>query len=638
MKPRLLILCAFYALLSAAPASAEVLVRGKTIDSGTGVQRLGGFGVSRDGSGAVVYLKSVDGEDHVFSSRLTSGAWSAPQQLDGGLTGSSSAPAVTVGDGGLVLVAFVNAGRLITVNRPSAASPWSAPRVLFAGPVGSGPSLDLSIRNKAYLTFASNAGGNSDVRVASFRSGAWSLTPAPLDAEPTSDAGAGTGRPRISSAGSGLAIVVWGERGGVYARRVWDAQPSTSVARADLPSLGGDISQGADSPEVASPYDDSYAQVAYRQSFAPPGGGPATSRVILTRLRGGQFESPPILADGNPPAGSDGAAAPRLVGNGSGFGLLATTRQSSHQAYSQLLRRRDPVMRLDSGTSNAPAFPVVALSGNTQGLVAYQHDDGTPAPEIRGRRALLSGAGELSGGAYAPEQTLSDPVDGPAQADRGLEASADGRGDLLVAYAQGLDAARRISVSYYDAAPGGFTITSGERFQNSARPLLTWSQAADLLDPVSYEVALDEANAFTVRGLAARPPAPLSDGVHTLGVTAIDSLGQRTPTGQRLVKVDTRPPRVRVSVRGPRQAGRNLRFTVGATDPPAVFGTPTSGVAKVIIAFGDRTPRRVVHRSILRPYARTGTYRVLVTVLDRAGNVTRRSTVVRIAKPAASRR
>jgi len=292
-------------------------------------------------------------------------------------------------------------------------------------------------------------------------------------------------------------------------------------------------------------------------------------------------------------------------------------------------------MRLDTDASTTPAFPVAALAGSAQGLVAWQHEDGTSPAQILGRRATLVGNGELAGSSFAPEQTLSDPLGGPAQAGLGLEAASDRLGDLLVGFVQGrADAAdaRRISLSYYDVPPAGFAGTFTQSFQPRALPLLTWRPARDLLDAVRYEVSLDGAAPFSVGSPQTRPQTVLADGVHTLDVTAVDSQGQRTVAPRRLVKVDKGLPRARVGIRGLRRARRSLRFLVAAYDPPPRQGVPASGVARILVDFGDDSPRRAIRHDTLHAYAFAGNYRVIVTVVDRAGNVTRYRPTVRIPR------
>ncbi len=54
----------------------------------------------------------------------------------------------------------------------------------------------MSNFGKAYLAFTANAGaGSHDVRAAYYYNGAWSLESAPLDANPSDDAGDGRRSP-----------------------------------------------------------------------------------------------------------------------------------------------------------------------------------------------------------------------------------------------------------------------------------------------------------------------------------------------------------------------------------------------------------------------------------------------------------
>ena len=58
-----------------------------------------------------------------------------------------------------------------------------------------------------------------------------------------------------------------------------------------------------------------------------------------------------------------------------------------------------------------------------------------------------------------------------------------------------------------------------------------------------------------------------------------------------------------------------------------------SGIAKVTLSWGDRTPLvtlRVGNHRSFHTYLKPGSYRVTVTVLDKAGNKTRTVTVVKV--------
>jgi len=151
-----------------------------------------------------------------------------PAQVDAGFAGPSSQPVIAAGNGGTLLVAFVNSGGLYVVDRLNATSGYQGPQ-LIAGGAATSPSIQMSNFGKAYLAFA--AGGN--IRAAYYSGGQWQLISAPLNGIPNDDAGSGTGRRVVATAGDGIATVVWGEQGHVFARRVWYTSPSVVFAQDD---------------------------------------------------------------------------------------------------------------------------------------------------------------------------------------------------------------------------------------------------------------------------------------------------------------------------------------------------------------------------------------------------------------------
>ena len=92
----------------------------------------------------------------------------------------------------------------------NALSPFQAPVALY-GSGASNPSLSISSFGKAYLAFTAIGSGGHDIRADYFSQGQWAAVTAPLDANVSDDAGAGSGRPQVATAGDGTAIVVWGE-------------------------------------------------------------------------------------------------------------------------------------------------------------------------------------------------------------------------------------------------------------------------------------------------------------------------------------------------------------------------------------------------------------------------------------------
>jgi len=629
LKLRALITCAGLAcaaLVGAAPAGA-VLVPGASLDGpGAGIDRLGGVDLSRDGTAALVYTKQDGGALHVFASRVVGGDWQPPQRLDPGLSGDSSQPVVATGDGGRVLIAFVNAGQLYTVTRPAgpAAGGFPAAVPLSGARGASDPSITLSIHGKGYLAYtAATPASGHDVRAAFLTSGGWSLIDAPLDNDPARDAGVGAGRPRIAAAADGLAVVAWGESGSVYARRIWGTSPSVVSPQVSVDSFEGQPGGVADSPEVGAGYDSStWVTLAFRQTFAQSGG--PVSRVVSRRLRGSAFEGP-FAADGLPTPAPEGADRPRIAVGGAGDGLLTSERQTTNGTWALNVGHSASPMEIDSGGSTSAPYPVPAL-GPGRGLVAYQQS-GAGAADVRVRLFAADG--------FAPEATVTDPSLGPTVAAQGLEASADGAGDVVVAFVQGASGARRIVVGGLYVPPGSFSATFSSRFGRSSRPLLTWTPSAGALGGIRYSVAVDGALVATTGGTRARP-TPVADGAHTVQITATDRRGQTSSAAPRRLLIDTTAPVARLSVRGRALVGAALRVRLSAVDRPPRGRVATSGLGPVLVRFGDGTAQRIAPRALARGvqhrYRRAGRYRMLVSVPDVAGNVRHLALVVRVAQ------
>ena len=114
------------------------------------------------------------------------------------------------------MVAFVSGGGIFSVVRPAGAPGYAAIQQIAAA--GSDPSVAMSINGVAYLTWSSNG----DVLAARLeRNGTtFNVVPGALDINQAAAAGLGAGRPKVAVAADGIATVVWGESGHVYARRI----------------------------------------------------------------------------------------------------------------------------------------------------------------------------------------------------------------------------------------------------------------------------------------------------------------------------------------------------------------------------------------------------------------------------------
>ena len=595
---------------------------------------LSGLSTARDGTGGVVYLKQVLGVPHVFVSRLLGGVFQAPEQVDGALLGASSQPVIAAGNGGLLLIAFINAGHLYVVERASTSAASGSPIQLFNG--ATDPAIQMTAFGKAYLAFDAAGDGGHDVRSAYYYNGHWALEPAALDAVPADDAGTGTGRPRVAAAGDGVAIVVWGEAGHIYSRRVWDTSPSVVYEQADVPSLSGWSEVSADLPTVSVGGDSSYADVAFHELLSS--GALHQSRVLMRRLRGSRYESA-TQPDGLSTPASGGAEEPQVVIGEYGRGLVTSARDDSNQLFAMLLGNNGasgPVTRMDSLQNAAPPEAVPALAGLYSDLIAWQQDPGSAGmPEIRVRYSR-------DGSTFGSELVVSSPSLGPTVAASGLAAAGDISGDAVIAWVQGTGSSTRIVADQLYQPPGSFSALSSFRYVRSSRPVLAWSPAPDDWGPVRYVVTLDGSQLSQTGAASVRVPAPLPDGRHTWQVTAVNPAGLTTAARAATVWVDTVAPVARLALGGRRRTGSVLHIYVTYSDsPPPEPPGDASGIAEVVVNWGDGSVVHIRHGKY-HAYERPGRYKLTVVVKDRAGNATKLVRSVRISSrhpaPATPRR
>jgi hypothetical protein len=596
--------------------------------------RMGNVDLASDGSGAVVFTVVDGGAEHVFVSRLDNGAWLRPERLDGAFGAPSDQPVVSAGAGGRVAVAFVNAGNVIAVTKPSSTAGWSGPQAVWGSGGASAPSLDLSVNGKGYLAFAAPGGGGSDVRVAySKDAGPWALAGAALDANVNANAGAGAGRPKVGAAADGIGIVAWGEDGHVWARRVQGARPSVVAADATAGlAIEGVAPAAADLPAVGAPDDDSFTGIAFRALF--PVNGALRSRVVYRRLRGSRFEDG-AAADATPFGAGQGSVEPRISNGGVGQGIVLGTNDVSHVSYAMLMRADvlpGPVVQVDSiAASTAPTYAVPVTATPLKMMVAWQYTGADGATDLRGRF--------YNGREFEAEQVLSKPELGPIRADLGLSAAGDDQGDIVVAYVQLVPGqGPAIAVATVDQPPGRFSPKAPKTaWQRTDRPVLSWTSPREAWG-LSFAVTFDGAPAGTTGHLGFRLPSPVAQGEHTWQVTATDRRGQQFAARPYKVRVDSVAPVARVRVGGARRPGATLRLSVQASDdppPPAAGAQPakTSGVGELVLDWGDRSRRQRIRAGAQHVYERPGRYTVSVVVLDKAGNRAEVRQVLRIAAP-----
>jgi hypothetical protein len=619
MHRRLLALSAVIAGLLLLPSSAGAdvgqFIPAEAIDGP--ITALGDLDVARDGTGAIAYVKPDGGVDHVFVSRLDGGAWQPPERVDAGLGAPGSQPVVSAGDGGRLMVAFISGGSLFAMTKAASNQAYTPPQLVATSAIN--PSIDLSINDVAYLSFTVPAGGGGgDVVVArkDRKASAFGVIPAALDIDPTREAGIGTGRSKVAVAADGVALVVWGEAGRVWARRVFERRLSVAPQDATVDAFGPVPGGAADVPDVDVQDDSSFAWVVFREQFAD-----GHSRAVARKLVGSQFD-PGVMVDGlgGFPA-PDSIGPPRVDINGRGDGYAASAGTGT--AFGAVLKDRkfNPGVPLGAGAAGQ-VLPVAAVDENGDGLVAWQNADST----VHARAYTMVRASRT---VQSPEadRALSTLAGGPSDAADGLEAAADRAGDVAVAFVQGPPGARAVVVASFDRAPGTFRLSSGTSFRNVTTNPLKWSQSFELWGPLTYSVEVDGRVVGSTNATALAVPG-LPDGVHRWRVIATDRRGQTRATPRRILRQDGTLPRARVTVSGTRRRGRPVRVVVRATDAgPA--GRPASGVGRVTISWGDG--RRSTARRATHSYGRSGRFTLRVTVRDRAGNavVVRRAMTIR---------
>jgi hypothetical protein len=593
----------------------NVVVDGPSSD----ISSLNGLSIARDGTGGLLYVKNVGGVAHVFVSRLLGGSYQPPQQVDAGLPAASSQPVIAAGQGGLLIVAFVNGGDLYVAQAPSPQSPIGAPSVLFDG--ASNPALSLSTFGKGYLAFTAVGGASTQVRVAYYSQGQWALEADPLNADP----GVNGGRPAVTCAGDGVAVVAWGEGGHIYTRRVAGTSPSVVFQQADPLSVNGWQEVSSADPAVSSGGDSSYASVAFQEELTD--GTNRQSRVLMNHLHAGQYDGV-FQADGETTGGPEGADQPQTVVTEFGAGWVTSEHDQSHALFAAVLSTNagaQGVQRIDSSDNSAAPDAVPATAGVVSTLIAWQQSPGISGPaEIRVRYAP-------DGADLGPEQVVSSPTLGASNAGRGLAAGGDVAGDAAVAWVQGSGADQRIVTGQLYQTPGNFVPARTFRYAVSANPVLAWSTSAESWGPARYALQFDGAPLDQTYATEIRTVAPVADGRHTWQVSATNQADLTTVARLATVFVDTVAPRVTVKLSGRRVVALKQTIAVTRTDPPppGAASTVASGLASTQLRWGDGSHAQIGHTAT-HTYQRAGTYTVKVTVADRAGNktvVTRRLTI-----------
>jgi hypothetical protein len=587
--------------LAATPARAAYFPADAIDGPSADIVRVGDVDLTRDGSGAVVYVKQIAGVNHVFAARLSGGGWQPPEQLDVGLDAPGSQPVVGASDGGRLVAAFVSGGQLFGTSRVLGATTWSAPVAI--APAAADPSLDLSINGVAYVTFTA-AGDVRGARLARDAT-AWAPLDQPLDIDPAHTAG----RSDVALSADGTAVTAFVEGDKVIARRMFGTQVSQVPQVLNVDQVAGHVGGPADSPDIDIEDDSSFAWMVFRQNFDDH------PRVLARRLLGSTFD-PAIVVDAEV-----SGSAPRIDISGRGEGVTAVAMPDNGVVANLLhLDLFGTAARIDTPPAAIAPAPVPTIGENGSATVSWLAA-ATPADAVtvHGRHWLI----DQQSRAYPlpePDTLMSNPAFGAVDSGAGMDASADRTGDVATAFVQGQGADRRLVVAAYDRVPGRFIAMSGSGYRSLKAKPLKWSPSVDIWETVTYTVLVDGKSAGQTTATKFTPPKRVRDGKHRWSVVATDARGQQAATKTGTLRVDETPPSLHVTVS---RSGTTVTVSSRAHDK-------RSGLRSIVTSFGDGT--RVEGARAAHRYRSSGSFRLTVRATDQAGARRLSTRTIRIKK------
>ncbi len=314
-----------------------------------------------------------------------------------------------------------------------------------------------------------------------------------------------------------------------------------------------------------------------------------------------------------------------------GRGFVTSERDVTDEVYETQLGTNGVVGatgRVDTVIETAPSDPVPGLAGLSSTLIAWQQTSSSGAPEIAWNFAQ-------GGTTLGSTMIASTPTAGPTDAADGLDDGGDVNGDAAVAWVQGSAGDFSIETDELLEPPGQATPTSATtEYTRASTPTLTWSAGRESWGPLTYTVFLNNKAVGTTTGTSFTVPSALNDGSYNWQVQAANQADQTSLSPKATVFVDTYPPRLRVRLTGRLRTGIVVTVHVAAGDVanPAEIGARASGIAGVRLTWGDGTKPVVATTlgSAAHTYRRQGLYRLTVTAVDEAGNVTTVSHYLRI--------
>jgi hypothetical protein len=643
--PTLLALTVAGLLTAPATPSAKLLPPFVIAPPSPDVRELGGAAMADDGTGGVAFLRrsTADGRVHVYAARFDGERWFEPQRVDvdqPGLPQSFDSSWARIGAAreGRLVVTWVHPrardpetglrfDAMYSAVLPRGGSSFLPPTVVDfdirdAGH-GAFPSLAMNSTGQALLSYrvVTTVGGptgegvpagfvRSQTRVAHFNGSRWSVlgTRANRNAAAIVTAPTEANSPRVAIDPQGNGAIAFQEPDDVlqvdrvWIRRIFDRSRFGVPLMASPGELDGRPLNGdADSFALSAAPFGRFA-VAWRQQ--PGTRSPlADTRVFVNTLptifdeTAGRFTGA-LPADGAGPGAPAAPGAPAVAAGGrEGFALAFAANEHPLLAIGDE-SGRTTVTPLPGGFA---ADPLISLGDEEDRMVVAWKAGGEATIQQRQEESLRASGSLGSSGGLVNQLALAD----------------SGHGDAIVAIQQGEVTSGRIAVRVVDAPPAPFALHLPTGWTGKGSPSLRWERAIDALGPVDYRVVLGKRTLGDTANLHLNVKrGRIRDGVHRVRVTAIDDSGQATASRPDTLRLDRRPPRARLRRRG----GSSVILT--SVDGPRKRTSGPAGSGN-LVRWGDGTKTRGSARRPLRhTYRQPGSYRIAVTLRDRAGNET----------------
>ena len=422
--------------------------------------------MAEDGSGGIVYLKRVEGRNHVYAVRFGKGGWGPPQRVDVGQSFDSSWARIGAGNGGRLAVTWVQefgveSDRMFSASLDPGATGFQSPVPVdfnVGEAISTYPDLTMNRGGQAYLAYRvvtntspSNPPGyvGADLRVARYNGRLWSVLGTPLDrnvSQPVRTP-AEENAPEVGIDVQGQGVVAWQEPDDEFVDRVW-------ARRLFGASFGIQLQVSPSSWEGAP-----LRGAADAFSLDVSGFGQAA---IAFRQQPGQASS--LDARRVPSSTSFPTSSPKKRGPSAGrgwpTGACAVTSErraspSTHVGSSSPVsapaprRYWPPATMLPSSRSNASTRARARMRASLWSTWPRPARRSRPGASCAARSGLVAVQERRADGVVEPTE-LSAPRGGGVGR---LVMGGSGLGDAIVAWRQGSGANAQIAAAVVDAPP-----------------------------------------------------------------------------------------------------------------------------------------------------------------------------------------